>query len=436
MVGKEYETSVTLLEEYEKEQHELARIYKAVAQTLMIPALDPTKDFVINVGCGGSPDQIALQTLADPDVNQVLPVVGIDLVLYGLRGDPKAKIREGDNVELIKGDATKVIPEVVRQRGQPSVIVARNVDAMFLAANLDPKFLAENPHLNTSWHDVIQRIYEALPEAGGFFITTYKNTLEFVPLVSYIQDVGFIACPIEIQRPDRRNILQKLRSALSFEIPQTEVRDDQFVMVGVKNPSDQLLAKFQEQDPSFTRESIQKEREEAKRWKERVKRAGQYDCVNEDIELLSKEVGVDMLLNFLMRMEVDLPDVEIDRLRALASSPGKVIVRFLDERKASRLKEDRDMEPTRSSFWKRGLTGSKQRMLIEDEDSNEGGRGNITLSRSTIYEYPEKGQKPTGNELIPTGEVVVSDIVGVFCSPAQLEVAERLIEIALEKKEK
>jgi hypothetical protein len=407
-----------LNQEYEKHQRELATMFHTVAKALEIPVLDPTDTYIINVGCGSSPDNIALQAFADT-TKGLLPIVGIDLAILG---NETAKIRPGNELELIQGDAAKVIPEVVAKRGQPIVIVARNVDAMFMFGQLSKDFQDSHPELDTSWHEVFQRVYEALPEEGGYFVTTYKNNQEFVPLVSYMQDVGFIAFPIEIEKPDRRSIREKIRAAANFEIPHSTIEPDQYVMVGVKNISDSLLAKCQKQDPNFTRENIENEKEEAQRWKEAVQVQNRFDEVNKALAEAPRDISLKILLNFLMRQEINISDEQIEQLKALKDTPAKLIIKFRDLESLASSDVLPDHPAQKGSLWKRGIPGYQTRFALPQE-------GTISLSRGTVYEYPKKGVTPTSNNFIQTGEVVITELVGVFLTDRDLETVEMLIEI-------
>ncbi|MFZ3301338.1 MAG: hypothetical protein WA152_01340 [Microgenomates group bacterium] len=344
---------------YETDQRELKRVFQKVIQTLAIPKIDPTNDYIINIGCGESPDQIALQAFSSNSYTQ-LPIVGVSVNLANPEDIPKVrlKVRHFDEVELVGGKAEDEIPKIISRKGKPTIMVARNADVVY-----KPLKGNTNPLLNSSWKDVIQTVYDNLPdEKPGYFVLTCKNSQEELFAEIFMARAGFITT--KINNPNTEKGLRLL-----FE-PPPDVEDDQFIVVGIKNIPDHLLERMKITQPDITEASIKKAFEEAKeaekQFKKEISISKAYKSVNKTFKSLDNNNAVKKLMEFVMRLEIDLTDEQIMALEKLADSKERLIINFSNMEDFEPYSNQPDTKSQRGKLFKREVDGRKRVFIAND----------------------------------------------------------------------
>lgn len=347
---------------YEKDQRDLKKIFQRVKQILRIPAIDPNNNgYIINVGCGESPDQIALQAFNVNSYTQ-LPIVGISVDLAYPEGvlAAKQKLRHFDNVDFIGGDAAVKIPEIVAMRGKTSIIVARNPDILYR-----PPKGNTNPLLETSWDKVFQTVFDNLPEDDpGYFVVTCKGSQEKLVAEIFMSNSGFVIT--EIRNPNKKPSLTTM-----FD-PPPMIESDQYIVIGIKNIPDHLLDAMQETYPGLTREAIKKSYQQAKAAElKRQKELEIYKLckrINKTISELQKDKAVNLLLSFLMRQEIDISEEQIKMIEEIKNTGNKrVIIRFSDIEDLKDYENLKDKKYSRGGLFKRATKGSSRRFFVKDK---------------------------------------------------------------------
>ncbi|MBN1133761.1 MAG: hypothetical protein JXA38_02345 [Methanosarcinaceae archaeon] len=402
---------------YQRDQEELAIVYARIADTVLVPPFDPEKDYVINVGCGDSPDQIAINmAFGKPGRTSHIPVVGIDLTLSGFRyggSSAEDQVRPEDNVKLIMGDASQVIPKVVAQRGSPRVIVARNVDARFKKEEIQENKpdVPLDPILETSWQDVIKAIYNALPEKeSGFFIATYKDRQELIPLIDYINRVGFICIPVDGDMGTGSWQQEYL------------VRSDQCAIVGVKNIQPDLVAKIQKIDPTFTPEGYAATLKRDLEYEQLSKIRKRYRHIQEELRSMPAQDAWEIIQTLAEQKGLEIPELQEKELSYLFKNGKRGAIFTLSQ--ADEIpdhRDEKDVAPTPDTGYYKSFSGQRRRFWVEKDPINDDELPTLAISRATLNRHPHRG------DFILDTEIPDQEMVRVFTDLDGLETIEQQI---------
>jgi hypothetical protein len=129
-----------------------------------------------------------------------------------------------------------------------------------------------------------------------------------------------------------------------------------------------------------------------------------------------------LLITYFKELNIDISPEVIDCLQSLDTNSTKLVVNFADIERFDA--DDQDQEAEKGGIFKYGKPGRKTRLAL---DGNVDDR-QMSVRVVTIYEYPKRGQIPTSSLFIPSGEVVLSHVVAIYCSPDELKPIQQLLD--------